>query len=714
MSAFGSSSALDQRALRAARRRLTAERRVALLDAWSALWWSRALVWGAGLAALIALGPHGHNERAYDPAGLTRPFSAVGDLLVGPATRWDSQWFLLIAKDGYVDDDRTAFFPLYPLLAHIVGIPLASPLLGGIVVSFAAFLVALYLLHRLTALELGPEYARTAVLLCAFFPMSFYFSAVYSEALFLALAVGAVYAARLGRWPLAALAALLAGTSRSAGVLLLVPLAILWFQDDERRLRDAAWLALIPLGPAIYAFYLDATTGDANAAFSAQDAWMRHFAGPFAGVWDGTTAALDGARQLLSGSRTPVYFQGAAGDPFSIAGHNLTLFAFLVLAAIATAGVLRRLPLAYGAWCVVMLALPLSYPVSTQPLMSLPRFAAVLFPGYMWLALWLQRHRAADWGLAVSARRAGGLQRAVRLLGLDRVTAPLRAVLVDAMGTLVHLRDPAPVLAQRLGIAEDDARRALRAEIAYYRAHHLEGRDDASLLDLRLRCVDALGLEGAGLDDLLGAIRFEADPAAARVLTALRAMGLRTVAVSNWDVSLPEALAGVGLAGLLDGIVASAAVGAAKPDPRPFERALELAGVRAAEAVHVGDSAREDVRRRARRRDPPAAARARARVTGRAYERLELRSLSSERNVLRGLPLRSSTARPAARAPGAPRGRAAAPPPAPAPRGHPVAGVDRAGGAHRRLRARAVRRHPHRPDRVGDRRRQRRRPARAA
>jgi putative hydrolase of the HAD superfamily len=69
---------------------------------------------------------------------------------------------------------------------------------------------------------------------------------------------------------------------------------------------------------------------------------------------------------------------------------------------------------------------------------------------------------------------------------------------------------------------------------------------------------------------------------------------VKRVAVSNWDVSLPGALAEAGLADLLDGIVSSAAVGAAKPDPRPFERALALAGARSNEAVHVGDSERED------------------------------------------------------------------------------------------------------------------------
>jgi len=65
--------------------------------------------------------------------------------------------------------------------------------------------------------------------------------------------------------------------------------------------------------------------------------------------------------------------------------------------------VLRRLPFAYGAWMVAALALPLSYPVAPQPLMSLPRFVLVLFPLFMWLALVCEERRITDRVVAVSA-----------------------------------------------------------------------------------------------------------------------------------------------------------------------------------------------------------------------------------------------------------------------------------------------------------------------
>lgn len=368
----------------------------ALVDAWRALWTSRLLVWAAGVVAVLAFGLSGRRGD-FDPAGLTSPFGANGDLLAAPFARWDSVWYLAIADGGYGDGTREAFFPLYPLVARLVGLPFHSALVGGALASTALLGVALVLLHRLVALDHGRRVARNAVLVTALYPMSFFFSAVYSESLFLALSVGALYAARRERWAWAGALGALAAATRSAGVLLLVPLLILYAWDvgqlrwrTRRPLRaDVLWLALVPLGLAAYCAYLALDDHDPMAPFRAQEVWFRSFAGPFAGAWEGVVAAVQGVRQLASGAREPVLFRAAGGDPFLVARHNIELLAWLALVVATALGALRRLPVAYGAYLLATLALPLSYPVGPQPLMSLPRFVAVLFPLAIWLALWM-------------------------------------------------------------------------------------------------------------------------------------------------------------------------------------------------------------------------------------------------------------------------------------------------------------------------------------
>jgi putative hydrolase of the HAD superfamily len=183
----------------------------------------------------------------------------------------------------------------------------------------------------------------------------------------------------------------------------------------------------------------------------------------------------------------------------------------------------------------------------------------------------------------------------------------IRAVLLDALGTLLELRPPAPALRAELaarGIEVDGptAERAFGREIAYYRAHLLDGRDRRSLADLRRRCAlvlrDALGVP-APVEDveaaMLASLRFAAYPDVPGALERLRAGGRRLVVASNWDVSLHDRLAEAGIAARVDGAVASAQVGAAKPDPRVFARALKLASVAPGEALHAGDSPHEDV-----------------------------------------------------------------------------------------------------------------------
>jgi hypothetical protein len=402
----------------------------AVRDSWRALWSSRLLIWAVGIATLLTYG-FGPVRHAFNPPGLTRGFGRLGDLLAAPAARWDASWYLVIAHYGYRPDlgaftaSRDAFFPLYPLGLRGLGW-LGLPLIAaGVLISLLALALALYGIHRLTTLELSAlarrrsgsarreqggladaDIARLAVMLTAFAPMAFFLSAVYSEALYLALSVGLFYAARRGRFALAGALAALAGATRSTGLVLLLPALVLYLygpREDRvpdrplarglspryRLRKDMLWLALAPVGLLLYMLYLGLAGGDALAPFHAQDVWGRHFAGPYLGIWDGLQAAFEGARQLLSMQQAHAYFPAGGESPFVAAEHNLLLFAFLAAALVATAGVLRRLPAAYGAYVIAALALPLSYPVTAQPLMSLPRFLLVLFPLNIWFALWL-------------------------------------------------------------------------------------------------------------------------------------------------------------------------------------------------------------------------------------------------------------------------------------------------------------------------------------
>jgi Mannosyltransferase (PIG-V) len=369
--------------------RLDAAWAAAVADAWRALWSSRLVVWACGALA-VALWGISSRADVFDPASLTRPFGPGGDALAASLGRWDSVWYLAIAHDGYpgAGGARTAFFPLYPMLVRAAGAVATPPLVAGALVSTACFAVALVLLHRLCALELGRPAARATVVAVAFFPASLFFSAAYAESLYLALSVGCVLAARTGRWGWAGALGALAAATRSAGLVLAVPLVALWWSARPRRAGDLACIALVPAGAAAFCGWLALRGGHALAPFEAQGLWYRRFAGPFVGGWDGLVAAWAGARQLLSGSREHVFFGHAGGDPIVVARANLLLAGSLVLAVPALIGTFRRLAPAYGAYALVALALPLSWPVAPQPLMSLPRFEAVLFPLFMWLGAW--------------------------------------------------------------------------------------------------------------------------------------------------------------------------------------------------------------------------------------------------------------------------------------------------------------------------------------
>ena len=244
-----------------------------------------------------------------------------------------------------------------------------------------------------------------------------------------------------------------------------------------------------------------------------------------------------------------------------------------------------------------------------------------------------------------------------------------QAVLLDAMGTLLRFEDPAPrlraALRERLGVdvGAEAAAAAIRAEIAFYRAHLHEGRDAASLADAAgaLRGGDAAALLGAGRARAAGgADRGAARRARVHRLSRRRARAARAAGgglrarrrLQLGRLAARAARARPGLAPLVDGAVASAEVGAAKPERAIFARGLALAGARAADAWHVGDSVAADVEGALAAGIRPGADRPRRRTRAASCSRAGASPTLVVLPDLSGLPRRRPyAARPACRAP---------------------------------------------------------------
>src|SRR5579875_4117378 len=218
---------------------------------------SRLLVLGASSGAVLLLG-WGPTRKVLAHGQLTNGFGRVGNVLLAGSARWDAAWYLLIARAGYAPSlgsatvARSAFFPLYPLLIRLLSFGGGETVraVAGVTISLAALAVAAVLLFALARAELiatagfSPRRAeRAAALAVAFLclaPVSFFFSAIYPESLFLALSLAVFWFARQGRFLPASLLAALAAATRPTGAALAVPLLAFYFYGPRTdRLPDS-------------------------------------------------------------------------------------------------------------------------------------------------------------------------------------------------------------------------------------------------------------------------------------------------------------------------------------------------------------------------------------------------------------------------------------------------------------------------------------------
>ncbi|MSO95846.1 MAG: hypothetical protein EXQ81_08645 [Thermoleophilia bacterium] len=299
--------------------------------------------------------------------------------------RWDSVWYLTIAEQGYHGAAETlAFWPLYPALVSLLGALLGGhDLTAGVLISLASLLGALVLLERLGVRLVGRSSSRRAVLYVALFPTAFFFGAVYSESLYLLLAVGAFLLAERGRFLPAGVVCGLAILTRVAGIAILPALAIIAWRSGDRR-RALLSLAAAPLIASVHLLVVHDARGSLDDLFGAQALWKRHLspAGPLGGIWHGLGKAWTTATEL-----------GEPGGPDLLWPSELVNAGFLVLFVALTVVAWRRVGAPYGLFAALSLALPLSFPATPSPLLSLPRFGLVVFPFFLVLGVLGERTR---------------------------------------------------------------------------------------------------------------------------------------------------------------------------------------------------------------------------------------------------------------------------------------------------------------------------------
>jgi hypothetical protein len=355
---------------------------------------SRLLVFLAGFAGVLLVRPQA-GWRPFDLGGVASHLGSVENLLVGFSVRGDALHYLAIASHGYAATTARSpvFFPLYPLLIRIGGFLMGSEVLAGVAISLASFAAALLLLGRLTELELGPSTARATVLLLAFAPLAFFFSAVYTESLFLLFSVGALLAARRERWALAAVLTSLATLTRVTGILLIAPIVIM--QMRRRRRVDArlAWTLLPIASLGAYLAYLAATGLGWLAPFTDERLWGRVSAGPLAGVVFAVKDALQAAGAITRGA--VAVYQPTRFGPLTPSAESILLVFVLGIACAALLACFRRLPFEYGVYAGVALVTCISSPDSGQPLFSLDRYVLTIFPLWMAAGSWIAGSRRA-------------------------------------------------------------------------------------------------------------------------------------------------------------------------------------------------------------------------------------------------------------------------------------------------------------------------------
>ena len=365
---------------------------------WAAVICSRLIVLAAGAYGALAT-PRIHGWAVFDAQRLSTSLGSVGNVLAASVLRWDGIRYIGIAQHGYTRSGLTVSYPLYSLLIRAVGTVVPSPVVAGVLISLVCFAIALVLLHRIVSDELGSRTADVTVAMLAFAPLSFFFSAVYTESLMLALVVATFYLGRQQRFAYASIAAAGAALTHVEGVLLVAPLAIMYWRSrgrtfDPRRLwsRSAASLALPPLAVAGFFTYLHAQGYGwlAPITNANQSNYGRTMVGPVVTVYRTIRYAAIGLDQLVHGVN-PI--NPSIGSPFSPGFQNIIYLVVFWIAVLSLIGAWRRLPKEYAVFAALVLVVCTASAGQEMPMLAFDRYMLPIFPLWIGAAAWVEQQR---------------------------------------------------------------------------------------------------------------------------------------------------------------------------------------------------------------------------------------------------------------------------------------------------------------------------------
>jgi Gpi18-like mannosyltransferase len=294
---------------------------------------------------------------------LSSPNHSARYLLLNTWSRFDTLWYLHIARYGYDRPAAIVFYPLYPLLIKQCGTFLGSDLASALFISTVAAFFVFWGFQKLLLLDFSYDQVQRSLLICAMWPASFIYFAGYAESLLLAFILWSLYAARRDRWWLATLLAFLAGTTKATGLLVCIPLAVFAWRS---RTIKASSIILAPLGTVAFLFWMQHRGLGSPTAAYLQD-WHTKMSFPWTTLWNGVQAFIHYHNLLL----------------------GLNLFFLLLFCCVV---VINYTELAYTLFGISAILLFLIK--QTDPLLqSTIRYLLIIFPVYVGLGRWFESPR---------------------------------------------------------------------------------------------------------------------------------------------------------------------------------------------------------------------------------------------------------------------------------------------------------------------------------